>query len=102
MTPREASCPTDPWAVLGVDVNAGDEEIRAAYIQGVRRHPPDRDQERFEQIRDAYEALRDPRRRARQMVLGADPRQPLPSLLEAEPQRRHVGAEYWLAALRGS
>ena len=100
MDAREPGRQTDPWAVLGVDVNAGDEEVRAAYIEKVRQHPPDRDQERFEQIRDAYGLLRDPRRRAEQMILSVDPEQALPSLLDDRSSRRYVGPDPWLAALK--
>ena len=91
----------DPWAILGVDVSAGDDRIRAAYIEKVRQHPPDRDQQQFERIRDAYEQLRDPRRRAERMVLSADPLQELPSLLDEQPVgRRHVGPGPWLGVLK--
>ena len=90
----------DPWAILGLDVGATDEQVRAAYIARVRQHPPDRDQEQFEQVRDAYEELRDPRRRAKRMFLSMDPYQPLPSLLGARSVRRHVGTALWLAAMK--
>ena len=91
----------DPWAILGVDASATDEQIRAAYIEKVRQHPPDRDQEEFERVRDAYEELRDPRRRAQQMLLSVDPWQELPSLLAGTPAaRRHVGPAPWLAAMK--
>jgi len=100
MEARETKRP-DPWAVLGLDVGATDEQVRAAYIEKVRRHPPDRDQERFEQVRDAYELLRDPRSRAKQTFLSADPHQELPSLLGDRPvRRRHVGTGLWLAVLK--
>jgi len=56
---------SDPIEVLGISRDATDEEIRAAYLLKVREHPPDRSPEQFEQIRDAYEVLRDPRRRLR-------------------------------------
>ncbi len=52
----------DSGEVLGVNQDAGEEEIRAAYVRKVKEHPPDRSPEEFERIRDAYESLRDPRR----------------------------------------
>ena len=50
----------DPTEVLGVGQDAGEEEIRAAYVRKVKEHPPDRSPEEFERIRDAYDSLRDP------------------------------------------
>lgn len=87
--------------VLGVPENATDEQIRAAYLIKVKEHPPDRAPVEFERIRDAYETLRDPRRRARDMLLGADPYAPLTSLFASmEPERRFVGPHPWLEVLK--
>jgi curved DNA-binding protein CbpA len=92
----------DPRQVLGVPPEAGDEEIRAAYLRKVKEFPPDRAPQEFEKIRDAYEALRDPRRRTRHL-LSADPKQPLASLLEGRvSERRFTGPEPWLAILKES
>ncbi|MBI4753913.1 MAG: J domain-containing protein [Betaproteobacteria bacterium] len=48
---------TDPYRVLGVPPTADDEAIRAAYLAAIRAHPPERDRQRFEQVRAAYEAI---------------------------------------------
>ncbi|SBT06162.1 Heat shock protein DnaJ domain protein [Candidatus Accumulibacter aalborgensis] len=53
----------DPYRVLGVDLSADDETIRAAYLAAIRESPPERDRERFESVRAAYETIADPRRR---------------------------------------
>lgn len=53
----------DPYRVLGVDPTADDETIRAAYLAAIRESPPERDRERFERVRRAYEAISDRRRR---------------------------------------
>lgn len=91
----------DPFEVLSLPLEAGDEEIRAAYLRKVKEFPPDRAPREFEQIREAYETLRDPRRRTRYLLLSADPKQPLVSLLETgPPERRFTGPEAWLAALK--
>ncbi len=91
----------DPREILGVPPDAGDERIRDAYLQKVKEHPPDREPATFERIRDAYEVLRDPRRRALHMFLSGDPRAPLVSLLPASSQeRKFTGADPWLAVLR--
>lgn len=53
----------DPFAVLGVDDDAGDETIKQRYLALVRSFPPDREPERFQEIRRAYEAVRGERER---------------------------------------
>ena len=47
----------DPYRVLGVAENADDSSIRAAYLAAVRACPPERDRQRFEQVRAAFEAI---------------------------------------------
>jgi curved DNA-binding protein CbpA len=90
----------DPRQVLEVSPEASDDEIRAAYIRKVKEYPPDRAPGEFEKVRDAYETLRDPRRRTRHL-LSADPKQPLPSLLDGRvSERRFLGPDAWLAVLR--
>jgi DnaJ-class molecular chaperone len=54
----------DPFATLGVDENAGDEPIRRRYLELVRAWPPDREPEKFQALREAYEAISGPRQRA--------------------------------------
>ncbi len=91
----------DPRRVLGIASEAGDEEIRAAYLRKVKEFPPDRAPREFEKVRDAYEALRDPRRRTRHLLLSTDPKQSLVSLLEDRAsERRFTGPDAWLAVLR--
>jgi curved DNA-binding protein CbpA len=91
----------DPRDVLGIGPDAGDEEVRAAYLRKVKEFPPDRSPREFERVRDAYEILRDPRRRTLHMLTSADPRQPLASLLEGrQSERRFTGPEPWLAVLK--
>lgn len=88
----------DPRRLLGVSDDAGDGEIRAAYLQKIKEYPPDRAPREFEKIRDAYDLLRDPRRRAAQMLLSVDPAAPLASIPEARNAGpRFTGPEPWLA-----
>lgn len=91
----------DPRAVLGVSLTATEEDIRAAYLLKVKQYPPDRSPEQFERIRDAYETLRDARRRARHLLLSVDPGAPLSSLLPGDTSsRQFVGAHPWLQVLK--
>lgn len=48
---------TDPYRILGVSVTSGDEVIRAAYLAAIRDCPPERDRQRFERVRAAYESI---------------------------------------------
>jgi hypothetical protein len=92
--------------ILGVGANAGEEEIRNAYLKKVKEFPPDRSPEEFEKIRDAYDTLRDPRRRARAMFVPAGSGAPvvsLPmvSLLEGRRMRRiFAGPQPWREVLK--
>jgi len=65
MTSRER---WDPYIVLGVTRQASGEEIARAYRRAARASHPDTagagSVERFQAVGDAYEVLRDPRRRA--------------------------------------
>lgn len=90
----------DPRQVLGVGPGATEQEIRAAYLAKVKEFPPDRAPREFEQVREAYEILSDPQRRARELLLSADPKQPLATLLDGKPERRFVGPEPWLAVVK--
>jgi curved DNA-binding protein CbpA len=59
----------DPFAVLGVGLDAGDDQIKQRYLALVRAFPPDREPERFQAYRAAYEALRDQRKRLEAKLL---------------------------------
>ena len=65
MTSREQR---DPYIVLGVSRRASGEELARAYRRAVRLSHPDSggggSAERFRAVSDAYDVLRDPKRRA--------------------------------------
>lgn len=91
----------DSRQILEVEAEAGDEEIRAAYLRKVKQYPPDRSPREFERVRDAYDMLRDPRQRTRSLLLTADPKQPLASLLDGlNSKRQFTGPDAWLAVTR--
>ena len=59
----------DYYAVLGVEPTAGDAEIKTAYRRLARKYHPDVSKEagaedQFKAVNEAYEALRDPQKRA--------------------------------------
>ena len=89
------------YELLDVPSHASEEDIRAAYLKKVREFPPDRAPEQFEKIRDAYDALRDPRKRARAMLLNTDFMQPVTNLMEdVKPKRIYAGPHLWREALK--
>lgn len=91
----------DAWQVLDVSRDAGDEEIRAAYLRKVKEHPPERSPEEFERIRDAYDILRDPRRRMHDSLFGCDPFEPMTSAIRIDaPTRKFVGPQPWLEVFK--
>ena len=67
----------DYYEALGVSRDASEEEIRRAYRQLARKYHPDVNKEpgaedRFKEISEAYEVLRDPEKRERYNRLGAN------------------------------
>jgi len=92
---------SDPYAVLGLEPGAGDEQIRAAYLARLKQFPPDRSPAEFERIRDAYDVLRDRRKRAQHTLFSVNPEVRLDSLLDGKHNdRRFVGPRPWLAVLK--
>ena len=60
---------SDPFLVLDVGPDAGDDEIKRRYLALVRLFSPERAPERFQEIRAAYEAICDRRGRLRARLL---------------------------------
>jgi curved DNA-binding protein CbpA len=58
------------YLVLGLSYPTGDEEVRKAYLELVKRYPPERFPEEFNEVSTAYEALKDERSRIETELLG--------------------------------
>jgi curved DNA-binding protein CbpA len=66
----------DPYLILGVTAEAGDEAIHQAYLESIRRCPPDQDPERFQALHAAYETLKTRKRRLHYELFNTDPPSP--------------------------
>lgn len=52
-----------PYEILSVGINADDVEIKQAYLQQVKNNPPERDNEKFQLIHEAYNLIKAKRER---------------------------------------
>ena len=75
---KSAGPAVDPYRVLGVERQAAETEIKRAYFQLVRQFPPEREPEKFQEIRAAYESLRNAEQRAEVDLFLLQPPTPLP------------------------
>jgi curved DNA-binding protein CbpA len=94
---------SDPYAILGLGPDADDEAVRRAYLAAVAACPPERDPQRFESLRTAYEALRTHRARLAQALFDQSPPTLTDILDRAEPvgPPRRPGRDLFDALLRG-
>jgi len=54
-----------PYQILNVLPDTSDKAIKQAYLQQVKLNPPDRDQQKFQLIHDAYMTIKDVKSRLR-------------------------------------
>ena len=81
---------TDPYEILGLSQAAGEDEIRQRYLALVREFPPEREPQRFAEIRNAYDQLRDPLVSLERRIFNVTATDTLDSLLAAEQKRLAV------------
>ncbi len=90
------------YLTLGVSPDASDQEIRARYLELVRRYTPEKDPRRFQEISEAFEQTKDLRARLRAAMMGpseiGDAKEALMRLARASrPERRRAGLADLLA-----
>ena len=93
----------NPYRVLGVAEEIEDDDaIRKAWLEGVRRFPPEKEPEQFARIREAYEMIRDRESRFRLRTFGASRLRNVDALIDFFPKdRNYAGPALWLAVTRG-
>jgi curved DNA-binding protein CbpA len=93
----------DPYLILGIDEDADDAAVERAYLEGIKRCPPERDPQRFEALRRAYETLRTHRDRLAYELFDRTPPASGDLLERATPvgAPRRPEPELFAAVLRG-
>jgi hypothetical protein len=94
---------SNPYQLLGIDHNADDAAVRAAYLRAVQLCPPDRDAERFAALRRAFDALATERLRVANALFDKDPPTlaAMVHLLESGRTPRRPDASTLLRVLKG-
>lgn len=82
-----------PYRTLDVPLRVTSETIRQAYLDAIRRYPPERDSERFQLVNQAYSAIASEDDRVKREIGFQDESPPFHSPLEAV-------AAYWQADLQ--
>ena len=86
------------YQILELKSGATSEEIRRAYLNLVRQHPPDRAPDKFREIHAAYEMLNDPMNLATALMTSNSERPDLTAVIvEAEKVRPRLATLNLLA-----
>lgn len=72
----------DPYRILQVSRDADDESIRAAFLQAIKKYPPDRHPQQYERLRAAHAQIDTLRNRLSFELLDHD----LPDVLDVLEQ----------------
>src|SRR5262245_35237156 len=82
----------DPLAVLGLPADCNDEAIRRRYLELVRQFPPEHHPQRFAEVRQAYEQLKDLNTRLRHRLFESGRGDTIDAIIEElqcrSPRRR--------------
>lgn len=90
-----------PHAILGIAPNAGAKAARAAYLDLIRAHPPDRSPRRFAEISQAYEEFIKPEERINRLLFETDMDHAISELInQIDSTPNHTGPIPWIEALK--
>ena len=73
---------SDPYQVLGLPADSDDDSIRRRYLELVKQFSPEKHPEKFAQVRQAYESLRDQTTRLRHRLFEAGRNESVDVLIE--------------------
>lgn len=95
----------NPFLILRVSPGAGDPEIRRAYLDAIRKFPPESEPERFQTISHAYEQIRDEKSRLKYLLFdrvppGTTPLEVFAKFCAAAPVDKPLDFEAMKAFLR--
>ena len=88
----------DPYETMGLSQSSDEAAIRSQYLKLVREFPPDRNPDRFAEIRAAYDDLRNPVGRLRSQLFRVESQDSIPELV-AELHSRLGDAKIPMEAL---
>lgn len=61
-----------PYEILGLPSHTNDKDVRKAYLELVRKYPPETHPDKFQKINSAYEVLKDEKSRMRFYVFNRE------------------------------
>lgn len=85
--------------ILGVDDQADDKAIRKAYVEAIKKYPPDKEPGKFQTIREAYLGLRSEETRTERKLFSAPEKLSLWDETH-DGEAAFVGPEPWLRILK--
>ena len=90
----------DPYKILDISPDQiSDESIRKAYLEAIRKFPPDREPVMFEHIRKVYDLISDEKKRIQLELFGYENKHTLDEWLPENTDRPLVGMEKWIAVI---
>ena len=91
-----------PFITLGLKEDASKEQVREAYLNKIRQHPPESDSVEYQELNQAYSALKDDVERAKLRLFGQMyDKESLSSILPTSyANRTRVGVNAWLTVVK--
>lgn len=90
-----------PYEVLEVAEDAPQTEVRKAYLAKLREFPPEKSAEKFQQVTEAYEHIKDEVARANLKVFGmqnfSDNQRLTDLMVRPKRERNKIGIGPWIA-----
>jgi curved DNA-binding protein CbpA len=94
---------SDPYRVLNLPPDSGDEAIRQRYLELVRQYTPEHHPAKFAAIRAAYDSVRDQDTRLRHRLFESGKKETIDAIIEelsCRSSRRRVSLKQLLNVVR--